>query len=289
MRSLGRISLGLLGLAAIAPAGVVAQTPTSSSVPSGYQATASPSTGTVPTNYMVGLDGRNVAPPAADAATATVKAPAPHKHKPRVVCPSCAAKIQAQAQASSGMPPGKIVSCEHQKSGVCAACQAVLAQPGPFVMAGGQASKAMVAGQPAEAPGRAVASSSPGPAATSGRVGAYDPGMAEPAPIGVVQANFSQGGPMPAAPAGMPSQAMAPGRAMVESPGGRDPYQAKSGPFPKPHILGHLFGWSGIGAERAEERARRKSETHAMISYEEGAPAPVEELPASMVFGKKGR
>ena len=61
----------------------------------------------------------------------------------------------------------------------------------------------------------------------------------------------------------------------------------KSGGFPHPHILGHLFGWSGIGAERAEEKARKKAEAHAMITYDSNGTAPVDELPASMVFGKK--
>ena len=84
-------------------------------------------------------------------------------------------------------------------------------------------------------------------------------------------------------------QMSAPGRAVAESTAGHEPYQAKSGGFPHPHILGHLFGWSGIGAERAEEKARRKAEAHAMISYDANgnSSTSVEDLPASVVYGKK--
>jgi hypothetical protein len=169
------------------------------------------------------------------------------------------------------MPPGKIVGCEHSKNGVCTKCKALLDGPGTFVQ--------MAA--PASAPGRAVASSAPSVA---------DEGMAEPAPVGVVQAGYSQGyGTMPMqAAAGMPAQANAPGRAVAESSAAHDIYHEKSnGGFPHPHILGHLFGWSGIGSERREEQARKKAEAHAMISYDPNAPTGVSELPASTVFGKQ--
>ena len=279
MRSFARTSLGLLGLALMA-SGVASAQDASTAMPSGYRPYAGPADSSTPASASVaptGLDGR--AMPAAEA---------PHKHKGRMICAKCAAKAKMPA-GTNAMPPGTIVGCEHSKNGVCTACQAALNMPGTFSVAGAKS---------AEAPGRAVASSGPAPMASpsayaSGvaRADSMEAGMAEPAPIGVVQANFSQGGPM-AAPAGAamaPHGAMAPGRAMVESNAGRDPYQAKSGPFPRPHILGHLLGFSGIGAERAEEKARRKSESHAMISYGDGAAAPVEELPAAMVFGKKKR
>jgi hypothetical protein len=268
MRRLARISLGLLGLALIAP-GVVRAQYAPSGVPSGYQTAASPSAMPAP------------APAPAPAVEA------PHKHKGKVLCASCAAKMKANGP--SNLPPGTIVGCEHSKNGVCTACRAALNMPGQFIMA---------AGQPAEAPGRAVASSSPTPngavyAARPGQAPLDDQGMGEPAPVGVVQANFSQGGPMMGAPAPAAAyapQAMAPGRAVAESANanaGNDPYQVKSKPFPRPHILGHLFGWSGIGAEKAEAKAFKKSEAHAMITYDENGKAPVDELPASMVFGKK--
>ena len=266
MRSLARTSLGLLGLALIAPTGVNAQY-APSSAPAGYQPAAP-----VAAPASTGLDGKPMPAPVADA---------PHKHRGRTLCAKCAAK---QAAA---LPPGKIVGCEHSRNGVCTACAAVLNMPGQFVMA---------PSQPTEAPGRAVASGDskaamnvaravhPGPA------GAFDNGMNEPAPVGLVQANFSQEAPM-GAPASYAPQASQPGRAVAESMAGHDPYQVKdkSGGFPHPHILGHLFGWSGIGAERADEKARRKAEAHAMVTYDSSGTAPVDELPASMVFGKKGR
>ena len=258
MRCLARISLGVLGLALIAPTGARAQVaPTT--MPSGYQV--------APANAY--------APGSAPAAPAARPVEAAHKHRGKVLCARCAAKLQAPGT----MPPGQIVACEHSKNGACPACLAALSMPGTFVTAGGQPAQAAV-----EAPGRALASSGAAPAQ------GFDPNLVEPAPVGVVQANFSQGGPA-GMPAGLAPQANpnAPGRAMVESNAGRDPYQARSGPFPHPHILGHLFGWSGIGNEKADERAQRKAETHAMITYDENGNAPVTELPASAVFGKKGR
>ena len=270
MHCLARTSLGMLGLALIAPMGVGAQD-VSSSAPAGYQA-AAPSVSPAP----VGLDGKPI--PASPA-------PAPHKHTGRTLCAKCAAKAQAQANA---MPPGKIVGCAHSKNGVCTACQAALNMPGQFVVMGAPA--------PApEAPGRAVASSHPSPSAAHmasrpGRAVAsssYDGPSGDPTPVGVIQANFSPAATS-ATSAAYANPASQPGRAVAESNAGHDPYQAKSGGFPHPHILGHIFGWSGLGAERAEERARKKAEAHAMIPYENGAEAaPVNDLPASMVYGKK--
>ena len=262
MRSLARTSLGMLGLALIAPMGVNAQN-VPSAAPAGYQPAAA--VAAAPT----GLDGQALPAPAPAVG-------APHKHRGRVLCAKCAAK-----QAAS-LPPGRIVGCEHSKNGVCTACAAALNMPGQFVVS---------TGRPVEAPGRAVASNGSSPSGHAAQPGgngpavAYDNSMAEPTPVGVVQANFSQAAPM-GAPAMNVPQASQPGRAVAESTSGRDPYQAKSGSFPHPHIIAHLFGLTGIGAERAEEKARRKAEAHAMISYDAGS-APVEELPASMVFGKK--
>ena len=76
---------------------------------------------------------------------------------------------------------------------------------------------------------------------------------------------------------------------MAESTPGHEPYQTKSDGFPRPHILGHIFGWSVLGAVRAEERARRKAESHAIISYDSNgnSSSAVEDMPASVVYGKK--
>ena len=140
----------------------------------------------------------------------------------------------------------------------------------------------------AEAPGRAVASSGVAGARPSmnGSAVAYE-NAAEPVPVGVVQANFSQSSPVGASSTFAP-QPQQPGRAIAESSADHEPYQPKSG-WAHPHILGHLFGWSTIGSERAEERARRKAEAHAMISYDSNgnSSSSVEDLPASAVYGKK--
>ena len=146
-----------------------------------------------------------------------------------------------------------------------------------------------VAASPSAAPGRAVVASAGMPAArsASGVQVAYDgSGMAEPAPIGVMQANYAQPMQGGMAPAGMAVAAPGqPGRAVVDAGPGPDPIQKKSGAFPHPHIIGHLFGLSGIGSESREARDAKKKEAHAMISYD--APGTtVNEIPASMVYGK---
>jgi hypothetical protein len=109
--------------------------------------------------------------------------------------------------------------------------------------------------------------------------------MGEPAPVGVMQAGFSQPNyATMGAPAANPAQ-MAPGRAVAESTAGHEPYQAKSGPFPHPHIIRHLLFFSD-STERSQARAIKKAQVHASIAYDENGNAPVDELPASKVYGK---
>jgi hypothetical protein len=58
----------------------------------------------------------------------------------------------------------------------------------------------------------------------------------------------------------------------------------------RPHVLGHLFGFSDIARDARERRGRRtekERQQHAAISYEDQAK-PVTEIPASMVYGKGG-
>ena len=107
MRSLARISLGLLGLALIAPGGVEAQQ--------------------APTYYPSRLLSARAIGPCADHARplplrlARPSMPMPadptaqlqHNHKGRGVCPACVAK----AQAANPSMAGKIVACEHWKGG----------------------------------------------------------------------------------------------------------------------------------------------------------------------------
>jgi hypothetical protein len=53
----------------------------------------------------------------------------------------------------------------------------------------------------------------------------------------------------------------------------------------RPHVISHLFGIGGITRHAREERADRKREAHASISYDPPAQ-PVTEVPASVVYGK---
>ena len=238
MHRFNRSSFALvgLGLTLAAPAASVAQ-----DAPAGYRpAQAAP---------VVGPDGKPMTVMAAPAPAA-----APHKHLGRILCAKCAAKAR-----KSEMPEGQIVACAHSKNGVCTACAALLAMPGPVTI--GTPGPA-VAASPSSAPGRAVVASSGAPAArsASGVQVAYDgSGMAEPAPIGVMQANYAQPMPGGMAPAGAPMMAPGqPGRAVVDVGPGQDPIQKKSGAFPHPHIIGHLFGFAGSARRPARPATRRR-------------------------------
>ncbi|WP_435007774.1 hypothetical protein P12x_005039 [Tundrisphaera lichenicola] len=246
MNRLVRFSLALLGLSLVAPLGAYAQ-----DASAGYR------------------------PLAGKPSTA-----APHKHRGRTLCAKCA----AAAEKVGMMPPGKIVACAHSKNGVCTACAAALALPGPVVMMGSPSA--------VEEPGRAVASSGPAAGAPmmAGRgtsEAPFDGEMGGPSPIGVVQANFSQGAPtgMPAASMVPTASSMMPGHAIAEAGAGPAPFQHRTTSSSNPRILGHLFGWSGIGSERAEARRQRKVESHAMIHYD-NAGSTVNEVPASAVYGR---
>jgi hypothetical protein len=242
------------------------------SAPAGYQPAGAVPAASAPAPSQPAVGAMSTAAPTQAAAPApapaVVDASIPHVHKRGKICPACAAKQAGE------MPPGQIVACAHSKNGVCSACAAAMNMPGTWVQAGAAPAPAVAA------PGRAMAASN-----------AEMDGMSDPAPVGVVQAGYSQSAGSMAMQAPMMApgmQANAPGRAVAESTPGRELYQRPgNGGFPRPHILGHLFGWSGIGAERREERAFKKSEAHAMITYDPNAPTGVSELPASTVFGKQ--
>jgi hypothetical protein len=283
MRHFARISLGMFALGLITPITASAQsgaatasggylpdstTAAQPAAPAGYQpaSAAQPA----PASSM-GMNGKPMAAPAADATPALQ-----HIHRWRTICPACAAKTAGPKPTNVNMPPGKIVGCAHSKNGMCTACKAAYDQPGEWVQTSAPAPNP---------PGRAVAASS-----APARVGGYDDSMGDPAPVGVVQAGYSPSyGSMPMqAPTGSAMPANAPGKAVAESAPGHDFYHEKSNNgFPHPHILGHLFGWSGIGAEHREEKAAKKAEAHARLTYDPNAPSGVDELPASAVFDKK--
>jgi hypothetical protein len=292
MRYFARTSLGMLALGLIAPITASAQYGDAAMASGGYLPAPQPAQSAAP-------DDSPSAPPAGYQSASAVRSsgmtsakPGPastapastpelkHIHRWRTICPACAAKSAGPKPTAVSMPPGRIVGCAHSSNGVCTKCKALLEMPGTFVQAGTPA---------ADAPGRAVVSN--GESGKAAEVAEYGP-MAEPAPVGVVQAGYAQSyGTMPMqAPAGMAVQTNAPGKAVAEATPtqSRDFYHEKSNNgFPHPHILGHLFGWSGIGSERREQEKWKKAEAHARETYDPNAPTGVSELPASSVFGKQ--
>ena len=208
--------------------------------------------------------------------TRTVVVPVPpHKHtgklklKPRL-CEKCAAAKPAPVIATANSTPlnmegAKIVSCSHNPNSVCKDCQALLAMPGAMMVAGPS--------NPAP-PVRVASDAAPGRAVVSGN---------EPEPIDVMRTNYAAN----VTPVGQP----APGRAAVKSASsGRAPFLSPS-PESSPHILGHLFGVSEMRNDFKDwrgARGRQKRDAHAAVRYGPEA-SRVEELPASMVFGKGPR
>ena len=242
--------------------------------------------------YAPGTSPSPAAPVVVAAAPAPAAMPAPldHKHYGRVKkglvpCERCAAAAKkAQAMAASpaghshnpqiiptaGMPEGsRIVACAHSSNGVCQACKTLLEMPGEvtYVTPG---SPTIAPTTVATAPGRAVATDAPGHAVAE---------AGEPMPVGVMRTNYM--GNAPARPA-QPATPMAPGAG---------PFLGGDQHAPKPHILGHLFGWSEMQydlQDKMDEANRKKKAKHAAISYD-ATPGKVQDLPASMVFGPGGQ
>ncbi len=180
----------------------------------------------------------------------------------------------AQAAVPDTFAGGQIVSCSHQQNGICRECKTLLEMPG-------QVTVITQNGAPT-APGRAVASDA-----------APAPGLVqagEPEPIGVMRTNYS----VPTA--GSPAP-MAPGRAVVNggpAAGPAAPAVANFTPYQhasaegSPHIIGHLFGLAPMRNDFRDwmmSRTRNKKDAHAAIPYG-STGSQVEELPASMVYGK---
>jgi hypothetical protein len=55
----------------------------------------------------------------------------------------------------------------------------------------------------------------------------------------------------------------------------------------RPHIVSHLLGFSAIGRDWSDARARAREEAHAKIPYGPQPASPVADLPASMVYGRR--
>jgi hypothetical protein len=56
-------------------------------------------------------------------------------------------------------------------------------------------------------------------------------------------------------------------------------------PSDRPHVISHLFGVGSIRRHAREARQDKAREAHASIAYDPPAQ-PVNELPASVVYGK---
>lgn len=287
MRLFVRTSLALVGLSAVLnPSVIFGQM----AAPAGYAPAPVPSTAPIPgTMMIVGPDGKPVPVAAPAPAVAPAAAAKPHKHKLKTLCASCAKKQDMM------MGGTKIVACAHSKNGVCPTCRTLLEMPGTVTMGAPAPNPAMAA----EAPGRAMVSSSPAgqPGMPANQFAAqsavYDPSMTpEPAPIGVMQTNYAQPGMMaaaaPAAPAGgVPTaSSMMPGHAVAESSGNPAPFQHKPTSSKNPHIISHLLGVRNVAGEWREQKDRRKIEAHASIPYNNEGTT-INELPSSMVYGNK--
>ena len=290
MRNIMRTGLALVGMsAALVPVAGFAQT-----APAGYA--QSPPPGTM---MIMGANGK---PVAVSPGPASVAAPAAghkhlHLHNKKTVCANCAKKQDMD------MAGARIVACAHSKNGVCPACRTLLEMPGTVTMG------APTPAPGGEAPGRAMVSSN-GPAGNTAAMQAgqyasqpsqavYDPSMTpEPTPIGLMQTNYARPGMAPAGPAGPQGAAMAssvptassmmPGHSLDDSGVNPAPYQHKPTSSANPHVIGHVLGLKSLGADWREQRARRKTEAHASIPYNNEGTT-INELPSSMVYGKGPR
>jgi hypothetical protein len=250
------------------------------------------------------------AAPVAAAAPAAVPTPLNHRHYGRVAkglvpCEKCAAQAKqlkaAMAMAgpkpeavmvapaasmtpmahmghnhgpipTAGMPEGsRIIGCAHSSNGVCKTCKALLEMPGEVMVVVPGTAAPTAPTLAAAQPGRAVATDAmPGRAVVA---------AGDPEPIGVMQTNYSAN-----VPAGAAAKPAAP--AMPAQPG-RGPFLGEQHET-KPHILGHLFGFSAMQRDwqdKWEEQGRKKREKHAAVSYDSNE-SKVQELPSTMVFGR---
>ena len=183
------------------------------------------------------------------------------------------------------MIPGKIVGCEHSKNGVCSACQAALNMPGQFITC---RARHPAGPSPRADPGRCPRRPDPDgdlrPRHGHGRAG----------PGGVVPGQLLAGW----WPRGDAGHLRPPGHAarsgggpVVELRQQRPLSGPRAGRSPTPTSSATSSAGRTSGAEKKEEKAWKKAEAHASIAYDQNGNwnnAPVEELPASTVFGKKG-
>lgn len=189
--------------------------------------------------------------------------------RPEHLCAEClrqkvmAAEKGVRISPAPALPPGRVA-----KDGLCTRCgapSAVVYTPRP---AGSAFASRPVELAVNDGVGRAVAGDEPVGYATSG---------SEPAPIGMAASRLASA-PVSGPALGSRDSAVMPTSAASDplTPPGAN----------RPHILSHLFGVDGIGKDRARANERKRVQQHASISY--GAQTQtVDELPASVVFGKR--
>ncbi len=253
MRTFARLSLGLMGLALVAPG--VARAGDDAVMSGGYRPIA-----TAPAPVPV----QPTAP-----APYTMPASAPvmaHQHNGKAphLCASCMREQQLRMAA-----PTSTIGCAHKRDGLCPACQAQLDRTGSVVISEVAGPAVVVSEGAPGAPGRAMVSDA----------GMVAPG--DPAPIGEMRTSYEMARP------GVASTATAPKPAPVRMAPASAPFLPPSRPTRVP-VISHLLGFGDIGKERREAKARAKMESHASIAYGPNGEAPTD-VPASVVFGKKGR
>ena len=237
------------------------------------------------------LAGLALFAPAAALAGMPIPAPGPYNNgkasKASTAKPAgrlCGEGQRAKLMAEKGVsisPPPALPPGTPVRGGSCTRCgrpAMILAGPlKPSLYMPASGAGGMVSGAVAyDAPGRAVV----------GDEGInFESNGIDPAPIGLVQPRMASA--MPAmqpgqgAPNGPTDPSVMAASATTSEPAG----MAKAN---RPHVISHLLGISDIGRERGERRERRNRESHASIPYGQ-APAQVNEVPASAVFGRGAR
>ncbi|WP_165073465.1 hypothetical protein [Paludisphaera rhizosphaerae] len=295
MRSPSRLVPGLLGLALAAPvAGVSAQ--------EYYQPQAGK-----PAPILL---EQGQAPAQAASARPVAAAAPKHEHKGllgRMNCTECQRQRAMERDGIKVPPPpampAAVAAHQHSHGHVhaqpapaaaapgstgCVACEADAAAMGGTIVPG----SIVVTDSAAMPPGRAVVGGTA--VASEFPTGRAVVGGAEPTPVGMARAsqgNFTpvagalaanrgaQGAPRD--PSVMPSSMIPPAQTAVGADSG----------VPRPHIIKHALDLPDLGGIRRsvrQNRERASRESHASISYD--APnGKVDELPASMVYGKGGR
>lgn len=304
MRLRTRFVVGFCGLALSAPAAVPAWAAPQDGQPAGPggptaiapsaggapvltlqpDGNAYPSPGAMPPTMMgPSTPGMGMAPgmapsssPAMAAMARTADAPAHHHHGllSRRHCVECQ---RARAKAADGIdvppPPGY--------------AGAPMLAPGETIVSGPTVvSERVVSVSDPQAPGHAVVGGedTAGYAVVGGQPGV----QADPTPIGVARGAYGSA-------AAMADPRMAQGAMPRPGAGAYDPAVVPTSippaptPMPgprhnRPHVISHIFGIPKFG-QLHQERADKKREEHAAISYGDGSK--VTDLPASMVYGRR--